>query len=226
MDGVANQLFEKPATISETIYRYLKKAIIEGEFRPNQRIQEKEIAGLFNVSTTPVRESFRRLAAERFLTIDARRGVVVTPVSMKDIKDLFEVVIVLDIFATKRALAHISPECLEQVRQMTLRMGDSYRKKQIFPYVKENLEIHFKIWEHCGNKFLQQSLRDSGEKFVFYSREFFLLLGDPTAYFEKSYKEHLDLITALEDKDEARVERILASHWGMGFLGENSAERG
>jgi len=53
--------FGAPETISEAIYKYLKKAIIEGVLKPNQRIQEKEIAQLFGVSTTPAREARRVL---------------------------------------------------------------------------------------------------------------------------------------------------------------------
>ncbi len=221
-----NRLHEVPATISETIYGYVKKAVLDGEFKPNQRIQEKGIADLYHVSTTPVREALRRLAAEKFLSLDARRGVVVVPVSLEDIKELFQVVTVLDIFATKRALQAIKPESLVKLRQMTRELGESYRAKQILPYVKTNLEIHFKIWEHCGNKFLQQTLRDYGEKFAFYSHQFFLLLPNQDVYIEKSYTDHLDLITALEHRDQAAVERILVFHWGQGFLGENEVKRG
>jgi DNA-binding GntR family transcriptional regulator len=211
-----NKPLEIPATISETIYRYLKKAILEGELRPGQRIQEKEIAGLYHMSATPVREAFRRLAAKNFLTIDARKGVIVTPVSMEDILDLFEVVTILDVYAMKKALAAISLGSLEQLKQMTLRMGDSYRKRQLVSYIKENVEIHFKIWEECGNKFLRQTLRDSGEKFAFYSHQFYLLVPDLDACLEKSYNDHLDIIEALENKDQTKIERILTSHWSYG----------
>jgi DNA-binding GntR family transcriptional regulator len=221
-----NRLHEIPATISETIYVYVKKAVLDGAFKPNQRIQEKEIAGLYHVSTTPVREALRRLAAEKFLSLDARRGVVVAPVNLEDIKELFETVTVLDIFATKRALQALRPVSLAELKEMTRELGESYREKQILPFVKTNLEIHFKIWESCGNKFLRQTLRDLGEKFAFYSHQFFLLLPDPDAYFEKSYKDHLDLISALEDRDQAGIERILVSHWGKGFLGESEIKGG
>jgi DNA-binding GntR family transcriptional regulator len=213
MVDLDNKPLEIPATISETIYKYLKKAILEGELKPGQRIQEKEIAGLYHMSATPVREAFRRLAAKKFLTIDARKGVIVTPVSMEDILDLFEVVTILDVYAMKKALAAISPGSLEQLKQMTLRMGDSYRKRQLVSYIKENVEIHFKIWEECENRFLRQTLRDSGEKFAFYSHQFYLLVPDPDACLEKSYQDHLDIVEALENKDQTKLERILTSHW-------------
>ncbi|MCK7468567.1 MAG: GntR family transcriptional regulator [Desulfosudis oleivorans] len=53
--------FQTPATLSETIYLALKKAMIDGEIKPGQRLQEKEIAALFSTSSTPVREAFFRL---------------------------------------------------------------------------------------------------------------------------------------------------------------------
>ncbi|MFW6160079.1 MAG: GntR family transcriptional regulator, partial [Acidobacteriota bacterium] len=57
--------FRPAATLSEAVYQYLKKAIIRGELKSRQRLQEKEFAKLFNVSTTPVREAFFCLAAEK-----------------------------------------------------------------------------------------------------------------------------------------------------------------
>lgn len=82
----ANKIFELPRTISETIYRHLKSAIIQGELRPNQMLQEKEITELFSASTTPVREAFQRLSAEKYIIINARRDVMVASATLGEIK--------------------------------------------------------------------------------------------------------------------------------------------
>jgi DNA-binding GntR family transcriptional regulator len=209
-----------PVTISETIYKYLKRAIIEGEFKPSQRIREKQIAELFGVSTTPVRESFGRLAAENFLMIDARHGVVVLSTSPEQINDLAEVITPLDVIATKMAIKNLPREAVDRLKQMTQELGESYLHKKISDYFQKNFEIHFKIWEYCENEFLRQALTDYGNKMIFHVNQYFLGLPAPaqTAYFDKSCKEHQDLFAALKTKDIARVERILLSHWGKPFL--------
>lgn len=207
-----------PKTISETVYAFLKKAIIEGDLKPNQRIHEKEVAQLFNVSTTPTREAFQRLSAEKYLTINARKEVSVASVGQKEIKELFEVVRVLDAFATKKAIKNFSEKDIEDLKRMTNELESLSQEDKIGRYVKQNLKIHFFIWKRSGNKFLYQSLVDLGEKFSFYSNQLFAIIDNPS-FLLRSLKEHLEIMDAIEKKDAERVEKILLVHWGgEGFL--------
>jgi DNA-binding GntR family transcriptional regulator len=215
---------EPPATISETIYRYLKKAIIEGELKPRQKVPEKEIAKLFNVSTTPTREAFQRLSAEKYLTIDARREVFVTAVTPEEILEIFEVVRVLDALASRKALENLTKADIDELKEMTGELRDLYDRKKIDLYVKQNLKIHYRIWKACGNNFLYQSLFNLGEKFTFFSNQLFALIDNPS-FNEKSLQDHLDLVKAIERKDAESVEKILIVHWGgVGFLDRKEPE--
>lgn len=219
---------EIPSTISETIYRYLKKAIIEGKLKPRQRLQEKGIADLFRASTTPVREAFQRLSAEKYIIINARKDVMVASATLEEIIELFEVVRVLDTFASKKAVKRLNDEEIADLRKMTGRLGNFYKKKKIYDYVKENLRIHHKIWKACANKFLHQSLVNLGEKYTFFSNQVFSLTNEPNkqpSFFDQSYKDHIDLMKAIEKRDVTQVENILSSHWGKGFLGEEEKEK-
>jgi len=92
-------------------------------------VQEKKVAELFGVSTTPVREAFQRLSAEDFLIITARRDVIVAGVSLEQIKELFEVVRVLDTFATKKVIRRLTDEDLDKIKNMTKRMSVFYKQK-------------------------------------------------------------------------------------------------
>lgn len=207
-----------PATISETVFRHMKKAILEGDLKPGQRIQEKEIAQFFNVSTTPIREAFRRLAAEEYLSIDARKEVMVTSVSVEQIKEVFEVVRSLDLLATNKALDHFESKDLEDLEKMSRDMENFFGQKNLLAYIRQNLKIHYRIWKDCGNQFLLKTLMDMGDKFFFYSSQVYAKIDDP-AFFNRSIKEHFDLIQAIEKKDIADIEKIINSHWGgVGYL--------
>jgi len=215
-----NKTVEAPKTISEAIYRYLKKAIIEGELKPNQRIQEKEIAQLFNVSTTPAREAFQRLSAEKYLAINARKEVNVTSATVREIKELFEVVRILDACATRKAVKNLSDKDIEDLKEMTKNLGNLYNQKKIGPYVKQNLKIHFRIWKECGNNFLYQSLVNLAEKFTFYSNQIFAMIDNPS-FFKISFRDHVELMKAIEKRDGEKAEKIISTHWGgEGFLNE------
>src|SRR4030067_3130590 len=100
--------YERPATLSESIYGHLKKAIIEGDLRPGQRLMEKEFAELFKASTTPVREAFQKLSAEKYIIINSRKDVTVAAVTRRGIAALFEVVRVLEALAVRKAIPNLS----------------------------------------------------------------------------------------------------------------------
>lgn len=209
-----------PITISETIYHYLKNSIIEGEFTPNQRLLEKEIAATFNVSTTPVRETFQRLSAEQFLVINARKEVVVASVTLKEIHELFDVVNVLDAFATKKALPNLTEKDLKELQKITQKLGHYFTKKEISSFVKTNIEFHKIIWKACGNIFLYKSLFALADRTIFFGNQIFFLENsnlDRESYLKKSYADHLKLMEAIQERKADAVETLCLSHWGSGF---------
>jgi DNA-binding GntR family transcriptional regulator len=68
----------------------LRKAIIEGEFRPGERIIEQRVAADLGLSRTPVREAVRMLAADGLVIATRHRGAIVRPLERADVLDLYE----------------------------------------------------------------------------------------------------------------------------------------
>jgi len=223
------RVFQIPATITETIYEYLKNSIISGKLKPGQRLHEKEIAAQFQVSTTPVREAFQRLFAEKYIVINARRDVAVSSVSVEELRDFFEVVRVLDALASRKAISYLSDEDIEELKEMTIKLGKFYREKKITEYVAQNLKIHYKIWSACRNKYLYQFLVEMGEKYSFYGNQLIFMTfkegsDKRPSFMDSSFKDHLDLMEAIENRDAKRVEKILLSHWGKNFLDKKETD--
>jgi DNA-binding GntR family transcriptional regulator len=71
-------------------YEQIRQAIVEGRYRPGQRLVEQRIGEEFSLSRTPVREALRRLEAEGLLTSERNRGARVRMVTPDDIVDLYE----------------------------------------------------------------------------------------------------------------------------------------
>ncbi|HEX2695942.1 MAG TPA: GntR family transcriptional regulator [Acidobacteriota bacterium] len=209
---------ELPATISQAIYDHLKKAIIRGELKPGQRIQEKDIAALFHVSSTPVREAFFRLAAERFLTITARKEVLVQGTSDAQVMELYEVVRALDGHAMKKVVRELTGHDLEKFRLMTMKLGEYYEAGDHQRYLEQNLKIHDRLWQVCGNKYLYAALTQLMEKIAIYRKHCdFVPFADAGAM-EKSYRDHQFIQEALERRDLDGLEKVIETHWGEEFI--------
>ncbi|WP_432826214.1 GntR family transcriptional regulator [Dactylosporangium sp. CA-092794] len=68
---------------------YVRELIMTGQLRPGDFIRLDDIARRLGVSTTPVREGLLALRGDGFVRLEARRGFVVAPLSIKDIRDVF-----------------------------------------------------------------------------------------------------------------------------------------
>jgi len=73
------------------LYDTLKHRIVHLDYKPGQALQEMELAEEFGVSRTPIREAFIRLEAEGLVGVERGRGIHVSEVSFRNLKDSFEV---------------------------------------------------------------------------------------------------------------------------------------
>jgi len=61
-------------TLRERIVETIRNAIVNGQLVPGTRIAEPELADKFGISRTPIREAFRQLESEGFITVVPRKG--------------------------------------------------------------------------------------------------------------------------------------------------------
>lgn len=98
----------RPATgNSQPAYQHLRQAIVEGRYRPGQRLIEQRIAEEFSLSRTPVREALRRLEAEGFVVSEPNRGAAVRSLTTDDVADLYGLRARLEAYAAELAAERI-----------------------------------------------------------------------------------------------------------------------
>ncbi|WP_249010975.1 GntR family transcriptional regulator [Conexibacter sp. DBS9H8] len=101
------------ASAADRVYATTKEAIISGATPGGALLSEAEVARSLQVSRTPAREAFVRLAAEGLLTLMPRRGAVVTPLTPTEAVDLLEVRHALELGAVTR-LSRLAPAARER----------------------------------------------------------------------------------------------------------------
>jgi DNA-binding GntR family transcriptional regulator len=191
---------------------------LSGDLKPDQRLQEKEISSRFKVSSTPVREACLNLAAEGYLQINTRREVVVRANTLAEVRDLYEIVRILDLHAVKKYIHCFSEKEIRELKAMTERLAQFRKKRNSQAYLQQNLKIHDKIWQACHNKILYEMLVGLMEKISIYRMHSdFAPYSDPLVL-EKSFSDHLNLLKGIENKDIALLEKVISSHWGEEFI--------
>ncbi|TJY66205.1 GntR family transcriptional regulator [Arthrobacter sp. CAU 1506] len=89
--------------LDEFVYEWVRDRIIDGTLPTGSRIREREVAEELQVSRIPVREAFPRLESEGYIKSLHRRGVVVAPMELEDVVELFAVRRSLEVLAARLA---------------------------------------------------------------------------------------------------------------------------
>jgi DNA-binding GntR family transcriptional regulator len=142
-------------SLSRKIYHELRTRIIRGDYAPGTRLRERELAEEFAVSRIPLREALPQLEADGFIETLPRRGAIVTQLTMRDVYELFDVRLGVEVFATRlaaqRVAAGVSPEPLLAAMaraDVALDRGDATEIADL------NAELHEVIIAFAGNSLL------------------------------------------------------------------------
>lgn len=207
------------STFTDTIYQHIKELILSGKIKPNQRITVKEFTEYFNVSITPVREAFQRLMAEKYIAIYTRSNIKVIGLSLEEVKNIFELNKVLDIYGIRKNLKNFPDTLIDELRKMNNKLKEYYKAEKMNQYFKHNMKIHQRIWQAYDNEIIYQTLVNANNRISLFIENFAEKYYPPKAI-RKTYKDHCDLMRAIEKRDIKLAEKILENHWNVIVYGK------
>ena len=140
-----------------TIYTEVRRAIIMGYHKPGKRLNVDELAKHYNTSITPVRDALQMLNQEGLVTVKSRSGYFVTRITLKELRDMFELRNILELAAIEHAVDRITDEQLAALQNVHAGYTDdddeSYDR-----YTDENRRFHYLLAEASDNQELARSL--------------------------------------------------------------------
>lgn len=115
--------FERPTLVRDGVYDHLRRAVLDGDFLPGERLGEAELGQRLGVSRTPVREAVMRLTQEGLLVAEANKGVRVRQVSAEEARATYVVREELDGLAAALAAANHTAEDARHLEEALARLG-------------------------------------------------------------------------------------------------------
>ena len=103
-------------TMAETVYQQMKHDIITGVHTAGTSLTEQRLSTLYGASRAPIREACRRLQQEGLLTSVPYKGYFVSVISVKEIRDCFELRSVLESHALGLTMDRASDEDAPKAR--------------------------------------------------------------------------------------------------------------
>jgi len=110
--SLAQSLLGSFHTVEAMTETFIRQAILRGVFRPGERLSLDAIAKTLGVSRMPVRASLRQLESEGLVEIQPHRGVTVSSLSAREISEIYELRVVLELYLLERAIAAMDPVSL------------------------------------------------------------------------------------------------------------------
>jgi DNA-binding GntR family transcriptional regulator len=140
----------KIPNLTEMTYASIKKSVLTGSYEPSFRLTEELIASQLGISKSPVREALNRLEIEGLIRIEARRGAFVREFTAKEISDLFNLRVVLELHSI--STADITPKLLQNLRDSIERTELILKKGDRMAHLEEDLRFHRLIAEATRNE--------------------------------------------------------------------------
>lgn len=137
------------------IYESLRTAIIEGLIPMGERINEKNYGIALNVSRTPVRVALQRLEDDGIVKHVPNIGIVVTQIKAKDVQEIYQIRVALDILASTNASQLMTVErekAMQDLLDRTVAAHDAGRVREVIEMTKE---FNHSIYEYAQMPHLQ-----------------------------------------------------------------------
>lgn len=191
-------------TIEDQIYRSLRNGLLEGRYAEGERMVQRAIAERMGTSRIPVRDALKRLEVDGLLAKDENGSYYCKPFGAEDLEEIYELRMLLEPLALRKALPHMDAETLGYLRELLTAMDDSVAAKDADRYVDLNREFHMTLYEASHQPRLIQMIKG-----LWSGRPLFIAgdLGQT-----KSAGEHYDIMKAIEAQDGERAAALLHEH--------------
>jgi DNA-binding GntR family transcriptional regulator len=177
--------------------------ILDGTFVDGERLDEVQLADRFNVSRTPIREAFQKLAPSGLVEQIPRRGIFVRHPGPVELLEMFEVMAELEAVCVRLAAVRITEKALAALKEINLRCANAMEQNDPDQYYDENEIFHKTLYRQSANSFLEQECLRLHRRLRPFRRVQLQLRGR----LKQSMAEHEAVVDALDrgDGDEAAL---------------------
>ena len=186
----------------------LRDKITYGELAPGMRLTERVLCEELNVSRTPLREALKTLASEGLVELLQNRGAMVTPMTLADTAQTFEVLAVLEGLSGELACARADDGAIKGLRQLHERMRACHDASDREGYFELNQAIHGQLFKLSGNPVLVAT----HDKLNLRLRRARYFANVSQSRWDSAMVEHEQIINALEARNGKRLRALLEEH--------------
>lgn len=208
-----NELFIDKRDLTNQAYDLLKAHILARKFQPNEKLSVDRLAKLLGVSRTPAKDAINRLAADGLITIEPRVGSFVTPVTTKDIWEIFSLRLLHETYAAEEGFDNVTQVEINEMEEIVTQMascieGNQYRGEEHNHFIELDRRLHRLIIDSPRNSRLTHIYEGLGVH-INIARAYFVKELENAS---QGQQEHERIVQAYRDRDLGALKAVLKIH--------------
>ncbi len=194
----------------EKTYHAIREGIITNRIQPGERLNEKDLMDAYAIGRTPLREIFLQLREDGLIEIIPKVGTHVTRIEIQEIRNVIEVRRWMEQLVGRLAAERITTAQLSELKGIInavdrLALDDRAAVDVLNRY---DVRFHDILYQATDNRVLQEMLPRLASKMA----RFWYYIGFQAAEFLDHFDDLRRLLSALERRDAAGVQRALDIH--------------
>ncbi|HYX04148.1 MAG TPA: GntR family transcriptional regulator [Reyranella sp.] len=194
------------ASLSQLVSDKIRGDILEGRFKPGERLVEDKLSAELGVSRVPVREALRGLSMEGLVRLEPNRGATVIEVTPELVRELVEVRTLLEALNARLAARRHDPKIVALLQDTLRRGNEAAQSGTSEELARLNAEFHERLAEASRNSVLSDIMRSLRER----TSLAFSINGRARA--REDWREHAGILAAVIDGDEEMAALLAGRH--------------
>lgn len=196
--------------LTEQVYNVLRTKIIDGEYKPGDKLDIHKLSDEFGVSRSPVKDAINQLVYDGLIEIIPRKGTYVTKVDFTSFLETLDARLMVEIWAAKQVITLLTPDKIEKLGK-TVQEMDQVLETKPFSFEKYNkldMKFHNALVEEANNQTIME-LFNSFNTHIALSR---IVRSTSLTSTLKRHQDHWELYQSLKDKDFSAFTAVISAH--------------
>lgn len=185
-------------SLADLAYKSLKEAIVHGKLKDEELLPEEKLAKQLGISRTPLRDALSRLAVEGLVILEREKPARVSSFSEERSRDFLEIRSLLEIYNVEKIIPKIDSNFIKQLKENLNLQKKAINRDNYDDFMDLDRSFHLLLASKNNNAELREIIHrmNTGT-----NRAFLILSKTVPASAVDAYKEHEDILQALEERD-------------------------
>jgi len=194
--------------LAQKAFQGIRQMLFYNEIIPGQKIKYQDLADKIGVSITPVIHALKWLEFKNIVSHEPNRGYFVNEVSLKEIKEIYDTRLLLEVSLVPEIINSIDDESLQRLKQSQDDYYAAVDEENYYSRLMTDMKFHLTLASISQCRIQLKMLQELFDMLLLKYTRNLVLLG----IMDSSLKEHTTIFNSLENRDAVSLKNALSAH--------------